>query len=271
MQPADLRRCHCRVRSQKQPFFFWRGPPRDVPLVGRCGAGCTQVCVSRAAEILKKTDSTVAASSLWSSGQKKNRHQSAERLPSWYREIFLLSGDLSKEDIQKQSAPMSPPKPARRLRSKTSSPECPATSCNSKGPAQRFFVLSAANVGALYGLPTAVARPASPDTVCSDCSTEKYSGTSAYSVASSPSRGLRSSPVHTPQKNLPSWWSSSKRTFELQDPATQLPVFARTELGAAGWLVAHWPDGSMSETDVSNLALRVVQREADVRTKTSCS
>jgi hypothetical protein len=56
---------------------------------------------------------------------------------------------------------------------------------------------------------------------------------------------------------LPSWFDCTEETFVLQDPLTQQEVRARTELGETGFLVAHWPDNSVTQSDVSNLALRV--------------
>ena len=60
------------------------------------------------------------------------------------------------------------------------------------------------------------------------------------------------------QKDLPSWWNTSKKTMEAQSPRSQAPVFASMESGPNGYLLAHWPDGSHSQTEVANLALTTV-------------
>lgn len=70
------------------------------------------------------------------------------------------------------------------------------------------------------------------------------------------------------QKDMPSWWNTAKLQMESQEALSQAPIFANMECGGSGYLLAHWPDGSSEQTDVSNMAL-----EADalaITKKPSC-
>ena len=194
--------------------------------------------------------------------RKRQNLKSAERQQDFYKAIFKVSGDLPNagDSASKQQAPLpaaqpvsvmgpaagSPP--ARRLARKTSWPENPS-------------VLSAANIEALYGLPSSPAvrirQPEAPSIESLEAGALVASSPECIADSPSPAQGNK-----TLQRDLPSWWNTMEQAMELQNPETQQPVFARTELGAKGFLVAHWPDGSTLETDVSNMAMKIAQGHA---------
>ena len=147
--------------------------------------------------------------------RKSSNYKTGDRMAKFYGEIF------------------SPPAKARpRLRVKTS-PEKKRSiaslyGLNSPGSSQES---AAQSIEAKYGLPERSRKDAPPP----------------IEVASSQEPAV-------PQGHLPSWWNACAGTMELQDPRTGKPIQAKTELGSQGFLVATWPDGSVVQTEISNLA-----------------
>jgi hypothetical protein len=108
------------------------------------------------------------------------------------------------------------------------------------------------SIEALYGLPSRDA-PA----MCHDSSTNSLSDSSAGDSPGPMIVSSQEAPCsqgQPPLNSLPCWWNASAQTFELFDPGTGESVFAEAQLGTDGFLVAHWPDGTLKHTDVSNNA-----------------
>ena len=54
--------------------------------------------------------------------------------------------------------------------------------------------------------------------------------------------------------SLPSWFNSKERKMQLEWPPGNT-VFGEVQPGPRGYLMVQWPDGSVYESDISNLAL----------------
>ena len=163
--------------------------------------------------------------------KKSTNYKTGERMPKFYGEIFSpsakprprLRGKVSpekKRSIESQYG-LNSPAPAPSLEA-------------SPGSSQECLPAPAPSIEAMYGLPDR-SRNDAP----------------VIEVASSQERAPEK---QTPHADLPSWWNACAGTMELQDPLTGKPIQAKTELGGQGFLVARWPDGSVTQTEVSNLA-----------------
>jgi hypothetical protein len=108
------------------------------------------------------------------------------------------------------------------------------------------------SIEALYGL-TSRDTPA----MCHHSSTTSLSDSSAGDSPGPMIVSSQEAPCsqgQPPLNSLPCWWNASAQTFELFDPGTGESVFAEAKFGTDGFLVAHWPDGTLKHTDVSNNA-----------------
>ena len=169
--------------------------------------------------------------------KKAANYKTGERLPKFYGDIF------------------SPPaKPKRRARGKLS-PEkmqieslyglgstAPSSDVDQSPRRLECSPAPASSIEAMYGLPS-------------------HDISAPIDVASSQEPATQK---QKPQASLPSWWNACLGTMELQDPSSGKTIQAETGLGVDGFLVARWPDGSVTQTEVSNLAKMHAEQPAPV-------
>ena len=159
--------------------------------------------------------------------RKATNYKTGERMPKFYGGIFSPRASPRHRVLVKGS----PQKRQRSIESEygLNSPASASAVEACPGTSQECSPAPGQSIEAMYGLPDRSRKDA-------------------------PVLEVGSSQEQTLQANLPSWWNACEGTMEQQDPRTGKTVQARTELGGQGFLVARWPDGSVSQTEVSNLA-----------------
>ena len=184
-----------------------------------------------------KQISTLLPETFQALGKKGRNHKTGERMARFYEEIFSPDRSISRRVTSKTSPEKAPS--IESLYGLSSPDRKPEISTPAHTPVP--------SIEALYGLPV----PSPGNSADLEMLDDSPRAVSVVDIATSqekvPEKGME-------QADLPHWWNANAGKMELQDPLTNKPIFAKTELGPQGFLVAEWPDGSISQTEISNLA-----------------